>query len=218
MLHLDSSKGLKEGWDLTLFGLGSTETINPQHYGEFKPRMSKPTAPICGTNKWERSFQHWELANPEQTSRFGEPRVTQRATGAAAACLRVHLGTATSSPLEQVRAPTPPSGIAPIGMGSFPSERPRREADTACTYTQMCTHQLPQTQQPHCHTQRRDRCLLRQIQRLSGAIFRFGGQKAAPPFCPQRRVHLHPASTALWGTSSCYPEKILGMATTPRKA
>lgn len=63
--------------DLTLFGLGSTETINPQQYGEFKPRMSKPTAPICRTNKWERSFQHWELANPEQTSRFGEPRVTQ---------------------------------------------------------------------------------------------------------------------------------------------
>lgn len=40
-------------------------------------------------------------------SRFGEPRVTQRVTGAAAACLWVHWGTATSCPLEQVRAPTP---------------------------------------------------------------------------------------------------------------
>lgn len=131
-------------------------TLNdPQHYGEFKPRMSKPTAPICGTNKEESSFQHWEPANPKQTSRFGEPRVTQRATGAAAAaaCLWGHWGTATSSPLNRSEVPQRPAGIAAIGAGSLPSEP-----------THRCAHTSSHRHSEHIATlQRRDSCLLGQI-------------------------------------------------------
>lgn len=139
---LTAAKGWRRDGIRRCLGWGALN--NPQHYGEFKPRISKPAAPICGTNKWESSFQHWEPANPEQTSRFGQPRVTQRVTGAAAACLWVHWGTATSCPLEQVRAPTRPS-----------RGRSHRNLHT------VCTRQLPWTQSKHIATlQGRDRCLL----------------------------------------------------------